>query len=238
VKLLLPFLLTALVFAADEKGIRPRPSQDDYPAQRTQDNITVAAALLSRDEVRNTFATGLTPHYFVVEVAVYPGNSGSVNLDPDDFVMRVGNSRALVRPVEARTIAARLHRQSNGEQRPASSPSDITVYPTVGVGVGSGPSYPDGRRAGGVSTGVGVGVGIGGAGQAPPPPASTDADRKTMETELSDKALPEQRITSPVAGYLYFPVAASDKRKQTSYELEYAGAPSKLIMRLPVPREK
>lgn len=235
---LLAGLLAVSAFAADDKGLRARPSPDDYPAQRAEQKLTVGAALLSREEVKNSFATGLVPHYIVVEVAVYPG-SGPVELKPDDFVLRVGTTRAVVRPVEGRTIAARLHRKTNDAQRQASSPSDITVYPTVGVGVGSGPSYPDGRRTSGVSTGVGVGVGVGGAGgPTNMPPASTDADRKTMETELSDKALPEQRITTPVAGYLYFPVTTSEKRKQTSYELEYTGTASRFTLRLPIPREK
>ncbi len=50
-------------------------------------------------------------------------------------------------------------------------------------------------------------------------PATTDSDRKTMESELSDKELKSGEVTSPVAGYLYFPVAGKEK----AYQLQYHG---------------
>jgi hypothetical protein len=236
VRLLSVFLIATIGLAGEGVGLRPRPSQDDYSAQAGNKQLTVAAALLSNEEVKNAFATGLGSHYIVVEVAVYPGRDGSVDLRQDDFVLRIGRSRTLVRPVAARTIAARLHRKANADQRSGSS--DVTLYPTVGVGVSSGPSYPDGRRGTGVSTGIGIGVGVGNPAPAGPPPASTDADRETMELELSEKSLREQKVTKPVAGYLYFPMTASGKRNSEGHELEYFGGRSKLSLRLPAQPKK
>jgi hypothetical protein len=102
-------------------------------------------------------------------------------------------------------------------QKTAPNQSDVTVYPTVGVGYESGPRTYDpvtgGTRGGGWRTAVGVGVGVGST-----RPASTEPDRRTMETELSEKGLPEGAFSKPIAGYLYFPLAPA---KKSSYELEY-----------------
>jgi len=40
-----------------------------------------------------------------------------------------------------------------------------------------------------------------------------------METELTEKGLPEGAVTAPVAGYLYFPLVP--KKKNTKYQLQY-----------------
>jgi hypothetical protein len=238
VRIVTALLIATVCFADERAGLRPRPSRDDYTARAGNKQLTVAAALLSNEQVNNAFATELAGNYIVIEVAVYPEKEGSLDLRQDDFVLRIGRSRTLVRPVDARTIAARLHRKAASQASP-NSPSDIMLYPTVGVAVGSGPSFPDGTRRTGVSTGVGIGVGVGSPVPGNPPPASTDADRETMQLELSEKGLPEQKITTPVAGYLYFPMTATRKREAgESHELEYFGAKSKLSMRLPAAREK
>ncbi len=90
-----------------------------------------------------------------------------------------------------------------------------------------------------MSTGVGIGVGVGNPAPAGPPRASTDADRETMELELSEKSLREQKVTTPVAGYLYFPMTSSGKRNASeSHELEYFGERSNLSLRLPAQPKK
>ena len=103
------------------------------------------------------------------------------------------------------------------------------LYPSAGVGYESGPSYDPvygTRRGGGVGTSVGVGVGVGDS-----RPAATDRDRKTMELELGEQQLPEQVVTKPVAGYLYFPLPT--KKKGVAYELEYNGPAGKLVLSFP-----
>ena len=99
-KILQAFLIATMCLAEERVGLRPRPSQDDYTAQAGNKQLAVAAALLSNEEVKNAFATGLADNYIVLEVAVYPGQQGSVDLRQDDFILRVGRSHALVRPVE------------------------------------------------------------------------------------------------------------------------------------------
>ena len=39
-----------------------------------------------------------------------------------------------------------------------------------------------------------------------------------METELSEKGLPEGATAAPVAGFLYFPIS---RTKRATYQLEY-----------------
>ncbi len=55
-------------------------------------------------------------------------------------------------------------------------------------------------------------------------------DRKVVETELDEKGLPEGAIMTPVAGYLYFPLAK--KAKNARYELEYVLNGNKVVLRL------
>jgi nicotinamide mononucleotide (NMN) deamidase PncC len=74
---------------------------------------------------------------------------------------------------------------------------------------------------------VGVGVGIGGSG---PQPGSTDKDRAAMETELTEKGLPEGAASAPVSGYVYFQVA---RKKNQTFTLEYTVNGEKVQLRLP-----
>ena len=232
------FVLAALLATgafAVNPGVRPRPELSDYPAHRSGPKITIAAEVLSADQVSNSFATDLNKAWIVVEVAVYP-EKDAVAVAPSDFVLRVGKDeqRTLVRAATPRAIAASLHRKSTPQQRD----SDVTVYPSVGIGYESGPGYYDPatgqRRGGGVRTSVGVGVGVGG-GPAALPPASTSADRHTMEQELAEKSLPDGATAKPVAGYLYFPRPAA-KSKDATLELSYNGDAGTLTLELPPPK--
>lgn len=236
-----PLVLIAAVgvalLARDARGIRPRSGGADYPAHESAAGITVAAAVIPPDEVRHMFATDLNAGFIVMEVAVYPGNAPEVDLSAADFALKIGASQTLLRPVNGRAIAAILQR-TNSPRQPTRA-SDVTLYPTAGIGYESGGYDPvtGRRRTGGVYTESGVGVGIGASG-APPPdphPASTDRDRLTMQQELDDKALPEGKATQPVAGYLYFPRPAG-KQRNALYEITYYGVSGKLRLAVPPPK--
>jgi hypothetical protein len=47
-----------------------------------------------------------------------------------------------------------------------------------------------------------------------------------METELAEKGLPEGAASSPVAGYIYFPVSPM---KKSDYQVEYVSDGKKLV---------
>jgi hypothetical protein len=52
-------------------------------------------------------------------------------------------------------------------------------------------------------------------------------DLAAMETELSEKGLPEGTTAAPVAGYLYFPLP---RNKQAIYQLEYTLNGQKVLL--------
>lgn len=191
-------------------GIRPRGDSNEYRNHETQHGVTIATERIPANQVRSTFSTDLTRDYVVLEIAVYP-ESGSLDLNPLDFVLRCGNQ--IVRAGSPTAIAAR-QQQQNAPRR-----SDVDIYPTVGIGYESGNDPYYGRHKG-VYTTAGVGVATGGSND--PRPASTDRDRQTMRQELEDKQLPDGPVRAPVAGYLYFPFPAN-KQKSVAYELEYNG---------------
>jgi len=51
-----------------------------------------------------------------------------------------------------------------------------------------------------------------------------------METELSEKGLPEGTVSAPVSGYVYFPIA---RKKNASLQLEYVLNGNKVVVALP-----
>ena len=231
-------ILALAALARDPNGMRPRPSGADYPAHERTDGATVAAAVLSPEQVRNTFATDLNKGgYIVVEVALYPEPGRDIDVSFADFSLKIGSEMSMVRPVKGGDIASILHQKSDPHKVPPRA-TDVTLYPTATVGYESGSDRYDPvtgqRRQSGVYGGGGVGVGIGGAGRPPgnPPPASTDRDRSTMGRELEDKSLPEGKTRQAVAGYLYFP-RPGGKARNAMYEITYYGASGNVKLSVP-----
>ena len=218
-------LLAALAGAEESRGLKPRPDAQEYPNVKTHNGVTLAARVLTTDEVRSAFVTDLERRYAVVEVALYPESGKVVEVSDLDFSLRYDGRSAWTRAVSPRTAAGVVQRRNGSARR-----SDISLIPSVGIGHSTGPDYGDGRRGGGTSVGTGVGVGIGGNGYPNPPAASTDADRRVMERELADKALPVGRSTAPVAGYLYFPLP--QRKRVLAEELEFDGSAGNI--RLPL----
>jgi hypothetical protein len=224
-------ILCALAAFADTQGIRPRADVSEYRAHDKEDGINIAADVMDSEQVRHAFASSIYNGYVVIEVAVYPESGQSVDISSFDFMLRVDGLSSPIRPSSARTIAAVLQRKAS---KPT-NPSDVTLYPTVGVGYESGGGGYDpvyGNRRGGWRTNAGVGVATGGAGNGQPAPASTDLDRSTMERELGDKALPEGPASKAVAGYLYFPLPAK-KKPSDAIALDYHGSTARIHISFP-----
>jgi len=240
-KFILVSLVAATLVAQGERGIRPRSSASDYPAHQNGESATIAAALLSPEQVRKQFAVDLNHlGYIVVEIGVYPDPSKNVELASRDFMLRVTPEGTTLRPVSASTISAQMH-----HKEPASattvpgSPVHVMTGATIGYESGGG-TYPNGqRRPGGVYTDTGVGVGVGGPGPQgtpPPRPSSTasgkDADSLSVQVDMENQALPEGKIDQPVAGYLYFtkPVL----KKKSSLDLTWYGPGEQIRVPLPL----
>lgn len=221
-------ICTVSVYADAPKGTVPRASAENYPAHTMRDGTAIGAILLTNEQARKAFASNMDRCCVAVEVAFYPQKGNPVNISMDDFVLRVGGSDLATKPSTPEVLAAKLQKKA----APTSSGHDVVVSPTAGVGYESGGYDPvtGTRRPGGVITSSGVGVGIGGS--QPPAPGSTDRDRRTMELELSEKALPEGAASMPVSGYLYFSLP-SKKDKKSSHQLEYMLNGEKVALQLP-----
>ncbi len=203
-------LLSCLALAQNPPA--PHASAKDYQASKVESQYSIGAKLLSKTQIQNSFATALAGRYVVVEVGFYPADGKTIDLERSNFTLVSSDGKSSVTPATPEEIASIL------QKRPASS-RDVTLYPQANVGYQSYPVYNGNGRiqqAGGPVYGAGMGVGVGKTTS----PATTDSDRKTMETELSDKELKSGDVSSPVAGYLYFPVTGKEKG---GYQLEYRG---------------
>ncbi len=217
-------LFALTVAGADStQGIKPRHTAADYAVFQQHPTLALGAEQLSQKQVQHAFATDLDKRYIVVEIGVFPAANGNVKVSPSDFTLRIAGTKDVLRPASPETIAQVLYK------RPATT-HDVTITPVGSIGYDSGGRDPYGSRyPGGVTTSTGVMVGIGST-----KVGGTEADRKTMETELRDKSLPQGEATKPVSGYLYFPVSTN---KKVQYELEYSGNGQTVRLQLPVPKE-
>jgi hypothetical protein len=220
----LAVLAAMTVAGADSThGIKPRHTASDYPVFQQHETLALGAEQLSQKQVQHAFATELDKRYIVVEIGVFPAANGNIKLNPSDFMLRVEGTKDVLRPASPGTIAQVLYK------KPATT-HDVTVTPVGSIGYDSGGRDMYGNRyPGGMTTSSGAMVGIGNT-----PVGGTEADRKTMETELRDKALPQGELTQPVSGYLYFPVAS---KKKVQYELEYSGNGQEIRLQLPAPKD-
>jgi len=216
------FVVIASLAVAAPKGTVPRSSADKYALHAVRDRFGIGVVALSPEQARKQFVSDVSRCCVVVEVALYPGKDGKLDVSLNDLVLRQNNSEVGEKPASAKVVATKL-------QKKAQATRDVSVFPSVGVGYGSG-GYDPGtgtRVPGGTYKQVGVGVGIGGSGSQP---GSSDKDRSTTETELSEKGLPEGSASAPVSGYVYFPVM---RKKNQTLTLEYTVGGEKVQLRLP-----
>jgi hypothetical protein len=163
----------------------------------------VGAALLTAEQVRHSFVSDLNRGYVVVEVSAYPKVGEPIELARHHFVLKTADGAHLARPADPKTVAAILNKTAAADR-------EVTLYPSIEIGYESGPRVYDpatgGQRGGGLSTAAGVGVGVG-----PSQSGASEQDRSAMEIELSEKGLPEIKVSKPLSGYLYFPVSGKKK---------------------------
>ena len=176
--------------------------------------------------MQKAFVSDLNRCCIVVEFAFYPNKEkGSHDLSLDDFALYISGSDIGTKPQSATVVAASL-------QKKADSASPVSVQTGASVGYESGtytdPNTGQPTRVHGVYTATEVGVGVG---HPNPAPGSTGRDRQIVETELSQKALPEGKAEAPVSGFLYFSI--HNRKKDAKYKLEYDFSGEKLVLSLP-----
>jgi hypothetical protein len=204
-------------------GAAPRASAAKYRAHLERDGFSIGAELLSKKEVSQSFAADVNHCCLVVLVAVYPKKDQPVDLSFTDFALEEVGSDIPVRPESTTIVAAKLEKQK--------SSSSAEVYPHGTVGYGSG-TYTDPNTGQPVHVHtVDAEVGIGVAADGKVPPDVADHDRDVIERELYEKALPDAKVSLPVAGYLYFPLP--NPNKKAKYHLTYSGHAETVDLALP-----
>jgi hypothetical protein len=216
--------------AQTHRGTMPRSNATDYAAHASQDNIQIGASLLTHKELKKIFATDVNQCCLVVEVAFYPAKDNFIKISLDDFMLREAGMELGTRPSTPDVLSARLEVQPvapDREHRPGvSSSSDI------GYERSTQQNGPERTTSGGVvqRSSVGVGIPIGGGGsRLPEGKTTTEGNRRAIEAELTEKALPETSAWDPIAGYLYFSVP---KKKKGGYELVYMAGDKKVVLPL------
>jgi len=205
-------------------GSVPRSSATRYHSHAESDGTSVGAEVLTPKQVEKAFVSDLNRCCIVVEFAFYPGNGKDPhNMSLDDFALYISGSDIGKKPESAALVAASL-------QKKAGSGPPVAVHGGAGVGYESGtatdPNTGQPTRVHGVYTVTEVDVS-----DAKPAPGSTERDRRIMETELSQKGLPQGKAEAPVSGYLYFSI--HDRKKDAKYQLEYNFNGEKLVLPLP-----
>jgi hypothetical protein len=216
-------IFTLPLVAEAPKGTVPRASAAKYASHAEAGGASMGAVLLTSKDIHKAFTTDLARCCRVVEVALYPAKGKAVDVSPDDFVLRLAGTDTAVKASSAVVVAAQLQQANRNE----TAGNGVNMVVGGHVGYESGIDPITGQRVHGIETGGGVGVSNA---QPEPRPAITDRDRYVMELELNEKALPDDTVTAPVAGYLYFSLAKDNKK--ASHELEYILNGQKVTLKL------
>jgi hypothetical protein len=212
----------ATLWGQDPNGVTARSKPEDYSVHVDAGGRTLAASLLSADQVKHLFASDISHKYLVVEVACYPENGTSMEVRPDSFTAD-GRDNDIVRPADGMTVAARMQPKHDEPKLP-SELGDVQTEANIGYETGTDPYT--GRRIHSTYEGVGVGVGNHpGPDRTPTSDPSYDwaHDMETLQRQLEDRGLPSGKFDHPVAGYLYYPIALVKKPGKDGYRLKYDG---------------
>lgn len=218
-------ILLASLAAADDTTVSPRSKPADYPAHDSVKTAVLAAAIVPPDQVKKMFSNEAAKNYVVVEVAVYPQNGRSFDVDLLDFELKTADQ--MVRASEPRDIGTQWPSAKN----PSIGSRGPNVTAETGVIVDRETDPVTGRPRTAVGTYQGVAVS-----NYPrpdnPPPQRTNPAQSDAEDKMRRMALPEGAAKAPVAGYLYF---RHQKRKQDSFTLNYSNDDESIDLKFPKP---
>ena len=209
------FLSLASLATAGPRGTVPKTSAGQYAAHAEHDGTKIGAALMSPDEVRRVFGFDVDRSCIIVEVALYPPDDKERKVLLSDFSLRIAGTDTAVKPSTASVVATNWRQELRVQQ-------DVKTELDGEVAFGPGLVHLAGQvRFEKVDS--------------PAYPAS-EKDAATLEAELTDKGLPEGKTSSPVAGYLYFPVLQG--KKHAALRLDYETNGSSVILELSKPAGK
>jgi hypothetical protein len=219
----LPLILAASLAAADDTAVSPRPKPADYPVHESAKAAVIAASIVPPEQVKKIFSGDIAKQYVVVEVAVYPQDGKSMEVDLFDFELKAGEQ--IVRASEPRDFTTAWPSAKNpsiGNRGP-----NVTAETRVIVAHDTDPVT--GRPRTGVGTYEGVAVSNY---PRPDPPAqsTTNSKQSDVEDKIRQMALPEGPAKTPVAGYVYFRYRA---HKQDALTLNYSNDDGSVDLNFP-----
>ena len=209
--LVVALITVASLATAGPTGTLPKASADVYPAHAAEhDGTRIGAALMSPYEVRRVFGFDVDRTCLIVEVALYPRDGQERKVLLGDFSLRVAGTNNVVKPSTATAVAANWQQIFTQKQ-------DVKAEPSGEGAVGPHNVHVQGQvRIEPVDS--------------PPHPAS-EKDRATLEAELAEKGLAEGKASSPVAGYLYFPLLL--RKKHIALQLDHETNGSSVSLQFP-----
>lgn len=173
----------------------------------------LAAVIIPPEQVRKELTPDINKGYIVVEVAIYPEDGHSFDVDRLDFSLKLGDQ--IIHADKPRDVAMPWPEKKTtlGNKRQA-------VTTETGVIVAHGTNPATGRPQTTAGTWEAVGVSNDPRDRDPAPPPSKP-DQSAAEARIHDRALPEGETKRPVAGYLYFPQYGR-KHKGNAIALNYS----------------
>jgi hypothetical protein len=222
---LIPVVLTSVLLAsAGDLGVPPRAGAADYPVHQDTKAATLAAARVPVRQVEKMFSPEIARQYVVLEVAVYPKDGHSFDVDWFDFGLKTGETVAHVE--KPRDVATPWPEKSSQPDKP------VTVATETGV-IYSRTNDPVNGRQSGWGTYTGVAVTNDPRAATPPPVPKQGPDPQMVEQRIREKSLPQGGTRSAVAGYLFFPQYNVKHRKGESSELQWSKDDDSAVLRLP-----
>jgi hypothetical protein len=208
--------------SAGDTGVSPKPKPTDYPVHDSAKTAILGAAVVPPDQVRNLFSSAMAKNYVVVEVAIYPEDNRTFNVDLIDFELNTGDQFVRAsEPADLGTIWPSAKAPSIGNGGP-------NVTTETGVIVARETDPVTGRPRTNVGTYEGVAVSNYPRPDSPPPapsPKQSDIDAKILRT-----ALRVGPTKDPIAGYLFF---RHQKRKQDTFTLNYSNDDFSVDLKFP-----
>ena len=218
----LSLLLPLCCIQAGDTGLTPRGSPADYPVYQSTSNSTIAAVRVKSEQVAKTLSTGIDRNYVVVEVAIYPNDGATVDVQYSDFALRLAGQQETF-PHTPKEASVPWRENGGIKDR-------VQVTTETGVIVATQKDPVNGRQTS-VGTYERVGVAVGN----PRPPDQTrpGPDPSAVEEKLRARALPQGKMSMAVAGYLYFPRPLKNPKNNSS-TLVYSKDGKSVDLTLPV----
>jgi hypothetical protein len=217
-------LCLAGLASAGDTGVSPKPKPTDYPVHDSVKTAILAAAIVPPDQVKKMFSADTAKNYVVVEVAIYPEDNRTFQVDLIDFELNTGDQFVRAsEPADIGTIWPSAKAPSIGGGGP-------NVTTETGVILARETDPATGRPRTSVGTYEGVAVSNYPRQDPPPPPQRPSPSQSDIDSKILRMALRVGPTKDPIAGYLYF---RHQKRKQDTFTLNYANDDFSVDLKFP-----